>query len=80
MECDSKFLEGQDCPNQPGRDGEVEDEVDLLEGIKDLARREGIRTGVILSGLGALSKAVLRNLKIILRIMSSTISTASSWI
>ena len=38
--------------------------VDLLEGIKDLARKEGIRTGVILSGVGALKKAVFRNLKV----------------
>ena len=40
-------------------------DVDLLEGIKELLKREGIRTGVILSSVGALKKAVFRNLKIL---------------
>jgi len=39
-------------------------DVDLLEGIKELVRKEGIRTGVILSGVGALKKAIFRNLKV----------------
>jgi predicted DNA-binding protein with PD1-like motif len=39
--------------------------VDLLEGIKELVQREGIRTGVILSATGALTKAIIRNLKIL---------------
>jgi predicted DNA-binding protein with PD1-like motif len=36
--------------------------TDLLEGIKELVRREQIRTGVILSVVGALKKATFRNL------------------
>jgi predicted DNA-binding protein with PD1-like motif len=37
---------------------------DLLEGIKELAKKEGIQTGVILSGIGALESAIFRNVKI----------------
>lgn len=37
--------------------------VDLLEGIRQLARREGIRTGILLSGVGALKKAIFRNVR-----------------
>jgi len=43
--------------------GKLKIGVDLLEGIKELAKREGIRTGVILSGIGALKRAVFRNIK-----------------
>ncbi len=39
--------------------------IDLLEGIHELAKMEGIRTGVILSAIGALKKATFRNLKIL---------------
>ena len=39
--------------------------VDLLEGIRELVATEHIRSGVILSGIGALEKAVFRNAKII---------------
>ena len=39
--------------------------VDLLEGIEELAKAESIRTGVILSGIGALEKGVFRNAKVI---------------
>jgi predicted DNA-binding protein with PD1-like motif len=38
-------------------------DADLLEGIKKLTKREGVRTGVIISGVGALKKATFRNLK-----------------
>ena len=38
--------------------------IDLLEGIKEIAHKENIHTGVILSGLGALQKAVFRNAKV----------------
>ena len=64
MEGDSKFLE-RTASVQIGRVvmGKLRIGVDLLEGIKELAKREGIRTGVILSGLGALKKAVFRNAK-----------------
>jgi len=44
--------------------GKLEIGADLLEGIKEIARQEKIRTGIILSGLGALSKGVFRNAKI----------------
>lgn len=37
---------------------------DLLGGLEELARKENVRTGVILSGIGALQKAVFRNAKI----------------
>jgi len=38
--------------------------VDLLEAIYAVVKRENIRTGLILMGIGALSKATFRNLKI----------------
>lgn len=44
--------------------GKLKIGVDLLEGIKELAQKEGINTGVILSGVGALKKAVFRNVKV----------------
>jgi predicted DNA-binding protein with PD1-like motif len=43
--------------------GKLKMEIDLLEGIQELAKKEGIRTGVILSAVGALKKAAFRNLK-----------------
>ena len=43
--------------------GKLKIGVDLLEGIKELARKEGIRTGIILSGVGALKRAIFRNVK-----------------
>src|SRR4030066_487754 len=45
--------------------GKLKMDVDLLEGIQGVAKKEGIRTGVILSGVGALRKATFRNLKIL---------------
>ena len=45
--------------------GKLKMDVDLLEGIQELLKREGIRTGVILSGIGALKKATFRNLKVL---------------
>jgi len=45
--------------------GKVATDVDLLEGIQELAKRESVRTGVILSAVGALKKASFRNLKIL---------------
>jgi len=38
--------------------------VDLLESIYEVIRREKIQTGLILMGIGALQKAVFRNLKV----------------
>ncbi|MCJ7803687.1 MAG: DNA-binding protein, partial [Desulfobacterales bacterium] len=40
-------------------------DIDLLQGIEELVKREGVRTGVILSGIGALKKATFRNLKVL---------------
>ena len=45
--------------------GKFKIDIDLLEGIQELAKKEGIRTGVILSAVGALRKATFRNLKIL---------------
>jgi predicted DNA-binding protein with PD1-like motif len=44
--------------------GKLKIGVDLLEGIKELVQKEGVKTGVILSGIGALKKAIFRNLKV----------------
>ena len=45
--------------------GKLAMDVDLLEGIETLVKQEKIRTGVILSGIGALKKATFRNLKVL---------------
>ncbi len=45
--------------------GKLRMDVDLLHGIEELVKAEGVRTGVILSGIGALKKATFRNLKIL---------------
>lgn len=45
--------------------GKLKMDGDLLEGIKELAKKEGVQTGVILSAVGALKKAIFRNLKIL---------------
>ena len=44
--------------------GKLGMDIDLLQGIEELVKREGVRTGVILSGIGALKKATFRNLKV----------------
>ena len=44
--------------------GKLGMDIDLLEGIQELTRKEKIQTGVILSAVGALKKATFRNLKI----------------
>lgn len=36
--------------------------VDLLEAIREVVKRENIQKGLILMGIGALSKATFRNL------------------
>ncbi len=43
--------------------GKLKIGVDLLGGIEELVRRENIKTGIILSGVGALQKALFRNVK-----------------
>lgn len=45
--------------------GKLKMDIDLLEGIQELVRKEGVHTGVILSGIGALKKATFRNLKVL---------------
>jgi len=45
--------------------GKLKIGVDLLEGIEELVRRENIKTGIILSGIGALGKGIFRNAKVI---------------
>ena len=41
----------------------IKPDADLLAAIEEAIEAEGIRAGVILSGLGALKKAVFRNLR-----------------
>jgi uncharacterized protein len=45
--------------------GKLGMDVDLLQGIEELAKREKVQTGVILSAVGALKKATFRNLKVL---------------
>ncbi|MDP2970251.1 MAG: DNA-binding protein [Deltaproteobacteria bacterium] len=45
--------------------GKLAMDIDLLEGIEELVKKERIQTGVILSGIGALKKATFRNLKVL---------------
>jgi len=45
--------------------GKLAMNIDLLEGIEELVKKEGIQTAVILSGIGALKKATFRNLRIL---------------
>jgi predicted DNA-binding protein with PD1-like motif len=45
--------------------GKLAMDIDLLQGIEELARREKVQTGVILSAVGALKKATFRNLKVL---------------
>ena len=45
--------------------GKLGMEIDLLEGIREMVKKEKIQTGIFLSAVGALKKAVFRNLKIL---------------
>jgi predicted DNA-binding protein with PD1-like motif len=45
--------------------GKLGMDIDLLEGIRELAKREDVQTGIILSAVGALKKATFRNLKVL---------------
>ena len=42
----------------------IKPDSDLLQAIAEAAEIEGVRTGVFISGLGALKKAIFRNLKV----------------
>jgi predicted DNA-binding protein with PD1-like motif len=39
--------------------------IDLLKGIEALAKKEKLQTGIILSAVGALKKAIFRNLRVL---------------
>jgi predicted DNA-binding protein with PD1-like motif len=45
--------------------GKLKMGVDLLGAVEELARKEHVKTGVILSGIGALERGVFRNLKVL---------------
>ena len=45
--------------------GKLRMNIDLLQGIEELVKAEGVRTGVILSCVGALKRATFRNLKVL---------------
>lgn len=45
--------------------GKLKIGIDLLEGVQELAKKGNVRTGVILSGIGALQRGVFRNAKVI---------------
>jgi predicted DNA-binding protein with PD1-like motif len=45
--------------------GKLKVDIDLLEGIQELAKKEGVQAGIILSAVGALKKATFRNLKVL---------------
>lgn len=60
-----KFIEGIGSQNiERLVQFRVKPGADLLNAIEEAVRAEGIRAGVIVSGLGALKKAVFRNLKV----------------
>jgi predicted DNA-binding protein with PD1-like motif len=42
----------------------IKSDADLLQAISEAVSAEGIRAGVFVSGLGALKKAIFRNLKV----------------
>ena len=59
-----KFIEGIGSQNiERLVQFRVKPDVDLLEAIEEAVNAEGVRAGVIVSGLGALKKALFRNLK-----------------
>ena len=45
--------------------GKLRMDIDLLGGIHELAKKEKVQTGIILSAVGALKKATFRNLKVL---------------
>jgi predicted DNA-binding protein with PD1-like motif len=51
--------------------GKLALDIDLLEGIKQLAQKEGVQTEIILSAVGALRRATSRNLRYQCTILSS---------
>ena len=62
---DLKLIEGIGSQNiQRLVQFRVKPDVDLLKAIEEAVKAEGVRAGVIVSGLGALKKALFRNLKV----------------
>jgi predicted DNA-binding protein with PD1-like motif len=60
-----KFIEGIGSQNiERLLQFRVKPDVDLLKAIEEAVGAEGVRAAVIVSGLGALKKAVFRNLKV----------------
>ncbi len=60
-----KFIEGIGSQNiERLVQFRVRPDVDLLKAIEEAIKAEGVRAGVIVSGLGALKKALFRNLKV----------------
>jgi predicted DNA-binding protein with PD1-like motif len=60
-----KFIEGIGSQNiERLVQFRVKPDVDLLKAIEEAVDAEGVRAGVIVSGLGALKKALFRNLKV----------------
>jgi len=45
--------------------GKLRMDIDLWGGIHELAKKEKVQTGIILSAVGALKKATFRNLKVL---------------
>jgi predicted DNA-binding protein with PD1-like motif len=66
MDCESEFLE-KICSVQFSRVvmGKLRMDVDLLGAIHDISVRERIHTGIILFGVGALKRAIFRNVVVI---------------
>ena len=59
-----KFIEGIGSQNiERLVQFRVKPDADLLKAIEEAVDAEGVRAGVIVSGLGALKKAIFRNLK-----------------
>jgi len=60
-----KFIEGIGSQNiERLVQFRVKPDVDLLKAIEEAVDAQGVRAGVIVSGLGALKKALFRNLKV----------------
>ncbi len=60
-----KFIEGIGSQNiERLVQFRIKPDVDLLKAIEEAVKAEGVRAGVIVSGLGALKKALFRNLKV----------------
>jgi predicted DNA-binding protein with PD1-like motif len=60
-----KFIEGIGSQNiERLVQFRIKPDADLLKAIEEAVKAEGVRAGVIVSGLGAFKKALFRNLKV----------------